>query len=358
MLRHGKPIAFAAQSVAVGLAVAFIAVLIRPEIANLRRDTPAPTPAVASYAAAVAASSPAVANIYTERSFSPSGNPARTFRDRQLGSGVVISPDGYVVTNWHVIRGADEIRVQLADGRVATPQLVGADPETELALLRIDLDTLPTIRLGRSDALAVGDVVLAIGNSLGLSHTVTMGIVSATGRGQLGVTIFEDFIQTDAAINVGNSGGALVNARGELVGINTAVVDRREVAPPEGIGFAIPVNLVRGVMAQLIEHGRVIRGCLGVETIDVPAGYARNFGVDGPAVQLLTVTGPAAAAGLRAGDVLTHIDGRRMTNQQQAMNLVAAAQPGDVIRIRVARPGGATLEVDAVLRERTLSEGC
>jgi serine protease DegS len=359
MPRHGKPIAFAAQSVAVGLAIAFVAVLVKPEVANLRRATPAAAPEVTSYAAAVAVSSPAVANIYTERSLSPSGAPGRgTFRDVTLGSGVVISTDGYVVTNWHVIRGADDVRVQLADGRVATPRLVGADPDTELALLRIDLDNLPTIRLGRSDRLAVGDVVLAIGNSLGLSHTVTMGIVSATGRGQLGVTNFEDFIQTDAAINVGNSGGALVNARGELVGINTAVLDRRDFAPPEGIGFAIPVNLVRGVMAQLIEHGRVIRGCLGVETIDVPAGYARNFVVDGSAVQLISVSGPAAEAGLRAGDVLTHIGGQRMLNQQQAMNLVASAQPGDTIVIRAARPGGATLEAEAVLRERTLQEGC
>src|SRR5690606_18360834 len=154
---------------------------------NLQRAAaPAEAPGPGSYATAVAASSPAVVNIYTERSVTPSGNPARgTFRDRELGSGVVIRTDGYIVTNWHVIRGADEIRVQLSDGRIATPQLGGADPETELALLRIDLTDLPTIRLGRSARLAVGDVVLAIGNSLGLSHTVTMGIVSATGRGQL-----------------------------------------------------------------------------------------------------------------------------------------------------------------------------
>jgi S1-C subfamily serine protease len=300
-----------------------------------------------------------VVNIYTERSISPPAGPARaTFRDRALGSGVVMSPDGYVVTNWHVINGADEIRVQLADGRVAVPTLVGADPETELALLHIDLDRLPAITLGRSDSLAVGDVVLAIGNALGLSHTVTMGIVSATGRGQLNVTIFEVFIQTDAAINIGNSGGALINGRGELVGINTAVSDRRNRTPPEGIGFAIPVNMVRGVMAQLIEHGRVIRGCLGVETTDVPAGYARNFGVEGSAVQVLSAGGPAASAGLRAGDVLTHIDGHRMLNQQQAMNLVASSQPGQSIRIRAARPGGIAFETEAVLKERTLQEGC
>ena len=235
-----------------GLALAFVAVMIRPDLVNLERRGPAPQPA--SYAAAVAASSPAVVNIYTERLLGD--NEGRTYRDQALGSGVVINPQGYVVTNWHVIAGADQVRLQLADGRIATPMLVGADPETELALLKIDLPDLPVIRLGRSDDLAVGEVVLAIGNSLGLSHTVTMGIVSATGRGDLGVTTFEDFVQTDAAINPGNSGGALINARGELVGINTAISDRGTVSPPEGIGFAIPVNLVRGVMAQLIEHGR------------------------------------------------------------------------------------------------------
>ena len=183
-----------------------------------------------------------------------------------------------------MIRDADEIRVQLADGRVAVPQLVGTDPDTELALLKIDLPDLPEIRLGRSDTLEVGDVVLAIGNSLGLSQTVTMGIVSATGRGQLDIAQFEDFIQTDAAINAGNSGGALVNARGELVGINTAVISTADDRTmPEGLGFAIPVNLVRGVMQQLIAHGRVIRGYLGVdEPIDLPASQAQALGIDGP----------------------------------------------------------------------------
>ncbi len=178
--------------------------------------------------------------------------------------------------------------MQLADGRIAVPTLIGTDPETELALLHVNLRGLPSIELGRSDLLAVGDVVLAIGNSLGLSQTVTMGIVSATGRGQLGVTTFENFIQTDAAINIGNSGGALINARGELVGINTAVISsvRSQRTTPAGIGFAIPVNLVRGVMDQLIEHGRVVRGFLGVELSDLSAREAAMLGVDGSAVLL------------------------------------------------------------------------
>jgi S1-C subfamily serine protease len=277
-----------------------------------------------------------------------------TLRGRALGSGVVIDRAGHVVTNWHVIRDADEIRVQLADGRVAVPELVGADPETELALLKIDLPDLPEIRLGRSDTLEVGDVVLAIGNSLGLSQTVTMGIVSATGRGQLGVTIFEDFIQTDAAINAGNSGGALVNARGELVGINTAVISMAADEPmPEGLGFAIPVNLVRGVMQQLIAHGRVIRGYLGVdEPIDLPASQAKVLGIDGPAVLITGVSGPAAAAGLRAGDVLTHLNGERMYTRHEAMSFVASAQPGERIAIRVTRANGTPFTTEAVLEER------
>ncbi len=352
-----KVTAFVAQSVAVGLALAFVIVLVRPELVG--RTAPAFAPTTSSYAQAVAASAPAVANIYAEKTLGTARSlPGVTLRGRALGSGVVIDPRGYVVTNWHVIQGADEIRVQLADGRNAVPQLVGADPETELALLKIDLPNLPGIRLGRSDKLEVGEVVLAIGNSLGLSQTVTMGIVSATGRGQLGVTTFEDFIQTDAAINSGNSGGALVDSRGELVGINTAVISTAPDQPmPEGLGFAIPVNLVRGVMQQLLAHGRVIRGYLGVDTVDLPAPQARRLGIDGGAVQVKDVTGPAAAAGLAVGDVLTHINDERTFTAQQAMNLVASAQPGQRIRIRAVRPDGTSITTEAVLEERPRARG-
>ena len=252
----------------------------------------------------------------------------------------MIDRRGYVVTNWHVIRDADEIRVQLADGRVATPRLVGSDPETRArAAAGSTCPICRSIALGRSDGLQVGEVVLAIGNSLGLSQTVTMGIVSATGRGQLGVTEFEDFIQTDAAINVGNSGGALVNSRGELVGINTATISAapRDPTMPEGIGFAIPVNLVRGVMEQLIANGRVIRGYLGVDTNDLPARRRASSASTARPCCCREVSGPAAAAGLKPGDVLTHINGQRMFTEQQAMNLVASSQPGKHIRIRVVR---------------------
>jgi serine peptidase DegS len=346
-----KVAAFVAQSVVLGLAVAFVAVLIEPELINRAAPT---GPGPASYAQAVAASAPAVVIIYAERTVSSGPNASGPrMRDHVLGSGVVIDRDGHIVTNYHVIRGADAIGVQLADGRVAIPRLVGTDPETELALLRIDLPDLPEIRLGRSDMLEVGEVVLAIGNSLGLSQTVTMGIVSATGRGQLGVTQFEDFIQTDAAINAGNSGGALINARGELVGINTAVISTAPESMPEGLGFAIPVNLVRGVMQQLVANGRVIRGYLGVdEARDLPASQARILGLDGSAVLITKVTDPAAAAGLRPGDVLTHLNGERMYSGQQTRNFVASAQPGDRLRIVVARQDGSRFETEAVLVER------
>jgi serine protease DegS len=346
-----KVAAFVAQSVAVGLAIAFAIVLVKPELVN-RGGTPAP--AKSSYAQAVAASAPAVANIYTEKVLGTARSlPGVTLRGRELGSGVVIDPRGYIVTNWHVIRDADEVRVQLADGRVAIPTVVGADPETELALLKIDLPNLPGIGLGRSDNLEVGEVVLAIGNSLGLSQTV-----SAKGRGQLGVTTFEDFIQTDAAINAGNSGGALVNAKGELVGINTAVLSTAPDQPtPEGLGFAIPVNLVRGVMEQLVAHGRVIRGYLGVDTVDLPASQAHVLGLDGSAVQVTNVTGPAAAAGLKPGDVLTHINDQRTFTQQQAMNMVASSQPGQRIKIRAAHPDGKVFTAEAVLEERPPAGG-
>jgi serine protease DegS len=352
MPRVVEVFSFVAQSVAIGLALAFVAVLVRPELID---RSSAASENRASYADAVAATAPAVANIYTERVYNVSRSArGLTVRDRWLGSGVVIDEQGYVVTNWHVIRDADQIRVQLADGRIAVPVIVGADPDTELALLKIDLTDLPEIRLGRSDTLEVGDVVLAIGNSLGLSQTVTMGIVSATGRG-VGVAQFEDFIQTDAAINVGNSGGALINTRGELVGINTAVISTAgDQAMPEGLGFAIPVNLVRGVMQQLVEHGRVIRGYLGVdpEPRDLTAAQTAPLGIDGPAVLITGTTGPAAAAGLRAGDVLTHINGERMFTRREALTLVASSQPGERITIRVVRPDGTPFTTEAVLEER------
>ncbi|HEX6993197.1 MAG TPA: trypsin-like peptidase domain-containing protein [Gammaproteobacteria bacterium] len=348
MAAHGKAIWYAAQCVMAGLAIAFAVVMVRPELVNLHRG---PLPATSGYAAAVAATSPAVVNIYTERRF-VDVLADRMYSDHGLGSGVVIDPRGYIVTAWHVIEGATDVRVQLADGRVATPRFVGADRATELALLKIDLDDLPTVKLGRSDSLAVGDVVLAIGNSLGLSHTVTLGIVSAIGR-SLGLAEYEDFIQTDAAINAGNSGGALINTRGELVGINAAVTERSGGTPPEGIGFAIPVDLVRGVTEQLIAHGRVIRGYLGIVQYDpLPAALANAYGIDGWAIRVTDVTGPAAAAGIRPNDILTHIDGNRLRDDRHARSLVGGRRPGDRIVIAGIRRTGEPFEVEAVLTDQ------
>ena len=344
---------FVAQSTAFGLAVAFAVVLIRPDLVNLGDNTHTPA---TSYAGAVNASAPAVVSLRTARLGQRGSLGAGMVVDQGLGSGVIISQDGFVVTNWHVIRDADQVVVQLADGREAHPRFVGADPETELALLKVDLPDVPAVRLGRSDTLEIGDVVLAIGNSYGLSQSVTLGIVSATGRG-IGLTSFENFIQTDAAINIGNSGGALVNARGELIGINTARLATVNQRIPEGIGFAIPVNLVRGVMDELIEHGRVIRGWLGVDTQDYPASEAAALGISGPAVELLRVAGPAVEAGLAPGDVITHINGERMLSQNQAMNRVAGMQPGETIQIRGVRRGVGVFETVAVLEERPASGG-
>ena len=349
MMTWWKFLVFILQSAAFGLAVAFVVVLIRPDLVNLGGGGQFPA---TSYASAVNASAPAVVSLRTARLGQRGSLGAGMVVDQGLGSGVIISQDGLLVTNWHVIRNADQVVVQLADGREAQPRFVGADPETELALLRVDLPDLPTIRLGRSDTLKIGDVVLAIGNPYGLSQSVTSGIVSATGRG-IGLTIFENFIQTDAAINVGNSGGALVNTRGELIGINTAQFETLNRTPPEGIGFAIPVNLVRGVMDELIEHGRVIRGWLGVDAWDLPSMNASALGISGPAVELVQVAGPAAAAGLVAGDIITHINGERMLGKDQAMNRVAGLRPGDTIQIRGYRRGAGVFETVAVLEERS-----
>jgi serine peptidase DegS len=329
---------FLFQSVVVGLAVAFVVILLRPQLLPVLNGTPTPaSSAHASYADAVDISAPAVANVYTRRLVPSDGalDSEDRFRlNTSLGSAVVIDPDGYLVTNYHVVADAAEIRVQLSDGRIANPEVVGLDAETDLALLKVDLGTLPSIPLGRSGNVRIGDVVLAIGNPYGLAKTVTQGIVSATGRGMLHLATFENFIQTDAAINEGNSGGALINSLGELVGINTAVL--AQDVGTEGIGFAIPVDLVRGVVDELKEHGRVIRGWVGLLPDELTRAESEELGLEPNVGILLTRVfegSPAAEVGLRQGDVILAINDDPIRTAQQAQLLVAALEPGDEIEL-------------------------
>ncbi|MET0281278.1 MAG: trypsin-like peptidase domain-containing protein [Steroidobacteraceae bacterium] len=302
-----------------------------------------------SFAAAVRASAPAVVSIYTRRvERLPPAVPQQQFGGRMspgyrervqqsLGSGVIVDGSGHIVTNQHVIGTADQISVQLGDGRQAEASVVGRDLDTDIAVLKIDMADLPVMQLGRADRVAVGDVVLAIGNPLGLAQTVTHGIVSATGRAQLGVSVYEDFIQTDAAINVGNSGGALVNTRGELIGINTAVLGKDLGA--EGIGVAIPVDLVRGVMQEILRHGRVVRGWIGIIPEDIPAEYVRALGLPhaGVVIANLYRDSPALAGGLAIGDMLEAIDGQPVLSAQDTLARIAGRRPGTTLTIAVAR---------------------
>ncbi len=333
---------FVLQSVVVGLAAAFLVVLFRPDllptIAGSRNLAPA------SYADAVDISAPAVASIYTKRlvEYRSSADERPRFRiESSAGSAVVIDPAGYLVTNFHVIDAVAEINVQFNDGRITEPEIVGVDAETDLALLRVDMRDIAAIPLGSSAQLRVGDVVLAIGNPYGLSKSVTQGIVSATGRGEVSLNTFENYIQTDAAINAGNSGGALINVRGELIGINTAVL--QQDAGTEGIGFAIPVDLVRGVVEELKENGRVVRGWMGFQPDDLTPAERSALGIEGDIGILLDevlADSPAAAAGLIRGDVILAINGDPIVSQRQARLMVAGTRPGDPVDIVGLREDG------------------
>ncbi len=309
-----------------------------------------------SYADAVSSASPAVANLYTTKFINKPARPMledeqfrRFFGDNlprqrrmesSLGSAVIMSPEGYLLTNNHVVAGADQIVVALRDGRETLARIIGSDPETDLAVLKIDLQNLPSITLGRSDNIKIGDVTLAIGNPFGVGQTVTMGIISATGRNQLGLNTYEDFIQTDAAINPGNSGGALVDAHGNLVGINTAIFSRS--GGSQGIGFAIPVKLALEVMRAIIEQGQVIRGWLGIEVQPLTQELAESFGLEGrPGIVVAGIyrDGPAQKAGLQPGDLILNIDGEAASDGRRSMNQVARTRPGEKIRIEIMRNG-------------------
>ncbi|MSQ92281.1 MAG: PDZ domain-containing protein [Gammaproteobacteria bacterium] len=314
---------------------------------------PAPQPQFVSYADAVDRSAPAVVNISTERRV-PVPNVGnlppefgRLFGDvwpdyrerveRSLGSGIIYDARGHIVTNFHVIENATLIKVQLKDNREAPATLVGVDRDTDLAVLKINLGKLPVIAIGRSDRLRVGEPVLAIGNPIGLGQTVTQGIISATGRGRLGVSTYENFIQTDAPINFGNSGGALINASGELVGLNTAIAGR--MLGIEGIGFAIPVDLVRGVVDAILRDGRVVRGWIGVVPRDVTAGEAEQFGIpDGSVLVRQVYAGsPANSQGVERGDVIIEVNGTQLRGAQDLMARVAMLKPGQGVRLSLWR---------------------
>ena len=311
--------------------------------------TPTAQPQLVSFADAVEVAAPAVVNIYTERRVVVQNAPSlpslfgeflpdyRERVERSLGSGVIYDAQGHVVTNFHVIERAAQINVQLRDGREASATLVGVDRDTDLAVLKVTLGNLPVMPMGRSDRLRVGDPVLAIGNPVGLSHTVTQGIISATGRGRLGVATFENFIQTDAAINFGNSGGALVDASGKLIGLNSVIAGRQ--AGIEGIGFAIPVDLVRGVVDAILRDGRVVRGWIGVVPGDLNPSDAAQFGLPEGAVLVRAVypNSPAAVQGVVRGDFITDVNGTAVRGAQDLLARVAMLKPGQGVRLGLLR---------------------
>jgi len=359
-----------AQTVTVLLAAYFVVSTLKPEwihrstslggAVSVIEAPPSSSPATAaagSFSAAAKKASPAVVSITTSKAAqqNPRNNDPwfRFFFGDQadqpqvgLGSGVIVSAQGYVLTNNHVVEGADEIEVTLNDGRHSAGKVIGTDPDTDLAVLKIELDKLPVIVLGNSDALQVGDQVLAIGNPFGVGQTVTSGIVSALGRNQLGINTFENFIQTDAAINPGNSGGALVDVSGNLEGINTAIYSRS--GGSMGIGFAIPVSTAKQVLEDIVKEGKVTRGWIGVEPNDLSPELAETFGVKASAGVIVTgvlQNGPAARAGLRPGDVITGVGDKKVGNVQELMTTVAGLKPGTAARFALQR-GSDKLELD------------
>jgi serine protease DegS len=382
-----KPVVFLFQSITIGLAIAFLVLVWQPQLLDNGRkvvefiESNAPDlPAVSlrtgpvSYADAVTVSAPAVVNINTRKTVIQQRSPLfddpffRRFFGEQLGikplereetslgSGVIVSANGYILTNNHVIEGADAIQVTLRDGRTSEARLVGSDSEADLAVLKIEQENLPVITIGDADALRVGDVVLAIGNPFGVGQTVTLGIVSATGRSALGINTFENFIQTDAAINPGNSGGALITARGELIGINTAIFSKS--GGSQGIGFAIPMSLAKNSMAQIVEKGYVSRGWMGVEIQELTPPLAESFGLKeekGIIIAGVLKDGPADKGGLKPGDVILKIKGETIESAHDALNTISQTLPGEQITVQGQR-NGKSLELKIEVGERPAQE--
>jgi len=369
------------QAVTVALAMLFVVATLKPEwltrgpvaavapvLPTIRNEiVPAALPpsggAQASYALAAKRAAPAVVSIVTSKA--PQRVPHANdpwfrffFGDREpqaqtgMGSGVIVTDEGYVLTNNHVVEGVDGIEVMLVDGRRSKARVIGTDPESDLAVLKVDLDRLPAIGFGDSDALQVGDVVLAIGNPFGVGQTVTSGIVSALGRNRLGINTFENFIQTDAAINPGNSGGALVDASGRLMGINTAIFSRS--GGSLGIGFAIPVSTARQVMESLIRDGVVTRGWIGVEPRDLTPEIAESFNLpvqEGVLITGVLQGGPASEGGLKPGDVVVRVAERPVGNTVQLLDAVAALKPRSQAVLKVQR-GQQALDVTVKVTQR------
>ena len=369
-----------AQACTLALASLFVVATLRPDLlpplsgkANnvvllQQASPPVAMPTVASYADAARKAMPAVVNIYTskavrarnpllddsilQRYFPELAERTPSRRATSLGSGVIVSPEGYVLTNHHVVDGADDIELVLSDGRELHAHVRGVDPESDLAVLKADGENLPTITFGTMEHLQVGDVVLAIGNPFGFGNTVTMGIVSALGRNHLGINRFEDFIQTDAPINPGNSGGALVDAAGNLIGINSTIFSQS--GGSMGIGFAIPVSLARTVLSQIIKEGEVTRGWLGVEPQAIPRDAAQALALartDGVLIRALQRDGPADRAGIQVRDVVVEIAGKPTPDVPQLLARIAELAPGSSARIRLLRDGK-PVDVDVVVAKR------
>ncbi len=371
-----------AQVCTLCLAVLFVVSTLRPDLLPrgggrvgnvvLFQETATPVVAekVATYADAAKKAMPAVVNIYTSKEMRQR-NPVLDdpllrryfpdFADRlprqratSLGSGVIVSSEGFVLTNNHVIEGADDIQLILADGRRLKARVQGVDPESDLAVLKAEGDKLPAITLGNLDAVRVGDVVLAIGNPFGFGNTVTMGIVSALGRSHLGINRFEDFIQTDAAINPGNSGGALVDTSGNLIGINSTIFSLSQSGGSLGIGFAIPVSLARNVLEQIIKNGEVTRGWLGIEPQDLTPETAQAVALENSAgvlIRALVQNGPADRAGIHPRDVVIAIDGKATRDTPVLLARIAELVPGSTCKVTVWREKKA-VDVDVTVGKR------
>jgi Do/DeqQ family serine protease len=353
------------QAVTICVAALFVVATFRPEwlpqraalsnappVTVVQQVTPQPQGGsggvrLDSYYDAVKRAAPSVVSVFTAKEVrqAPFNDPLfRRFfgaeRATGLGSGVIVSASGYILTNNHVVEAADEIEVALTDGSRLLAQVVGADPETDLAVLRVKADKLPAISFGTSETLRVGDIALAIGNPLGVGQTVTAGIVSAVDRSGLGINVFENFIQTDAAINQGNSGGALIDVRGNLVGINTAIVSQS--GGSIGIGFAIPASTAKTVLEQIVRTGTVARGWIGVEMQDVTAATAASFklsGATGALISGVLRNGPADKAGVKPGDVLLSVEGKPVHQAQSVLNTVSALPPGSNAKLALKRQG-------------------